>query len=1304
MSHLDKLSILGIRSFDNSRSETIQFHSPLTLIVGYNGSGKTTIIECLKYATTGGLPPGNKASPAGFIHDPKLAGEKEVLAQIKISFRSTEGVKMVATRSMQLTVKKASQSFKALEGNLLMLRDGDKFSISSRVGEMSELVPRYLGVSKAILENVIFCHQEDSLWPLSGPTELKNKFDAIFEALKYTKAIENIKVLRKTKRDDLKVLEANLANSKKEKAIAEEMEKQAAKLNDEIQSCMADIKTINAEIEDVWDKENEAFDKRNDAGKIVGELRGKRIERDSKEESVKSLRENLTEMEDSDADLQKNLEQFESRVQSLEDDVNAQKDQYSALSNEIKETQDRISVNTRECGSLEAQKESYDRQVVSREQLIKETARAHNIRGFDLEIDESHVRAFLERITKMFREQTAAFERARRENQDELKKVQQTITEINEKKSGLTSRKETSRQAIAEYDRKIANLQSSLGKINVDEGEKVAMESNLQETQARLIKAKAELNATISEQQSTNADAEIRKLEDRKDQLDSELDLVTRQAGDSAQLDYVQKELKDRQRSLATMVGAHGDKIHSIIGQDWTPSTIESSFEKVVAEKQSEIAEAEKQRDGISRELQQLDYKLNTCRSDLKGKQQTLKDAADKIREVLDCEPQDYPEEVKQLEEDRDMHKSDTDSFSRVTEYFTACEKIAKEHKRCKTCMRSLDGKKEIDMLLASLAEERKKFTFGSDVKQELKELESALSDAKAISTDFDTWERLKEKEVPALVEEDRVFSDKREKLVSNLEDQDSTVRDLQSAKRDVDAINRTIQTIAKYQKEISEFENQIKELLAKQEAAGLSRGLEIVREEIKQVSSQYKEARALQAKMVNDRDRSMKSVNSLELQVRDIQGKVNTAEYQLKEKASLNGQIDELRASNNQQRENIRSLEKDLQELAPLLSQAQVKYDDISRRGAEKDRELQDEANKLSSSLNKLKLADREIQSYIERGGPDQLKRGKREAERLQEELAKLEQERSLVARQVNKLQDDLRNLSERKRNISDNQRFRRDLRALQKVRSEIEQLEQHNAEDDWAHWEAEGHRFTNERNHLAARKATVSGEMKGKDEELKRNMDNYQTSYANSARKYKEYHIELEATKACVEDLGRYSNALDQAIMKYHSLKMEEINRIIDELWRKTYQGTDIDTVLIRSENDTGRTNKNYNYRVCMVKNEVEMDMRGRCSAGQKVLACIIIRLALAECFGTNCGLIALDEPTTNLDQDNIRALAESLAEIIKFRKAQKNFQLIVITHDEEFLRAMNCSDHAEVYYRVGRNDRQKSEIQRQNIAEVM
>ena len=97
--------------------------------------------------------------------------------------------------------------------------------------------------------------------------------------------------------------------------------------------------------------------------------------------------------------------------------------------------------------------------------------------------------------------------------------------------------------------------------------------------------------------------------------------------------------------------------------------------------------------------------------------------------------------------------------------------------------------------------------------------------------------------------------------------------------------------------------------------------------------------------------------------------------------------------------------------------------------------------------------------------------------------------------------------------------------------------------------------------------------------------------------------------------------------------------------------------------------RSSKSYNYRVVMLKGDAELDMRGRCSAGQKVLSSIVIRLALAETFCVSTGVLALDEPTTNLDLPNKKGLAQALAKVIELR-AGVNLQLIVITHDEEFV----------------------------------
>lgn len=149
----------------------------------------------------------------------------------------------------------------------------------------------------------------------------------------------------------------------------------------------------------------------------------------------------------------------------------------------------------------------------------------------------------------------------------------------------------------------------------------------------------------------------------------------------------------------------------------------------------------------------------------------------------------------------------------------------------------------------------------------------------------------------------------------------------------------------------------------------------------------------------------------------------------------------------------------------------------------------------------------------------------------------------------------------------------------------------------------------------------------------------------------------------------------------MKYHSIKMAEVNDTMRHLWNRTYQGTgmkhhydsifthrtlpDIDGIKIVSEGEGTTGRRTYNYRVryhayatsrsliefqvVMVKDQVEMDMRGRCSAGQKMLASIIIRLALSDSFGANCGILALDEPTNALDVENIEALAQSLVEYV-------------------------------------------------------
>jgi DNA repair protein RAD50 len=63
--------------------------------------------------------------------------------------------------------------------------------------------------------------------------------------------------------------------------------------------------------------------------------------------------------------------------------------------------------------------------------------------------------------------------------------------------------------------------------------------------------------------------------------------------------------------------------------------------------------------------------------------------------------------------------------------------------------------------------------------------------------------------------------------------------------------------------------------------------------------------------------------------------------------------------------------------------------------------------------------------------------------------------------------------------------------------------------------------------------------------------------TDYADVDGRYGRLFIDVKTSELATLDLEKYSKVLQVAIMKYHSLKMDDLNKIIKELWISTYRG---------------------------------------------------------------------------------------------------------------------------------------------------
>jgi len=378
----------------------------------------------------------------------------------------------------------------------------------------------------------------------------------------------------------------------------------------------------------------------------------------------------------------------------------------------------------------------------------------------------------------------------------------------------------------------------------------------------------------------------------------------------------------------------------------------------------------------------------------------------------------------------------------------------------------------------------------------------------------------------------------------------------------------------------------------------------------------------------------------------------------------------------------------------------------EMKREGEEAFKKNQEREKNLERVRVDLERLDADLKAYQDAGKEELLERFMEERANLEEKMSEMKEQRVKIENQASELRVKVSNQETRKRLYEDNLKLRgykdQEQRHARSVRLQKSALE----ERDWGRVERKRTDLQRQWNELNAEKNAMGGqqaEVERSIREMERELNS--SKLKDAATRYKSMNVSVNLRNKVASDLNKYYIALDYAIMKYHREKMKVVNKIIRELWLQVYRGNDIDYIEIKTDDDGNvqagaDKRKTYSYRVVMVKNDTELDMRGRCSAGQKVLASLIIRLALAETFSTNCGIIALDEPTTNLDKENVDSLANALADIANKRAEQRNFQLVVITHDEDFIQSLSRCDKLQYYQRVTRNARGLSEVRRCNI----
>lgn len=1269
MSSLSSLSIQGIRSFGPSTAETIEFFTPLTIIVGHNGAGKTTVIECLKYASCGELPPNSKG--AAFIHDPKLAHEIEIKAQVRLRLINTRGQKVLIVRSLQCSIKKEKIEYRTLE-NILAIDDDLRgaSSVSGRCSDLDAEVPNQLGVSKAVLENVIFCHQEDSQWPLSDSATLKRKFDDIFAASQYTKILVALRKMAKEMEAELKIdrsslalfgerrdywrgksLELELVEAKllEKRSLGKAYEDQVILLEGEINSLEETIKIFEQ--------------KRRERDSLFQQLQLAEQTRDDLSVGLIKMHESSSHLISMLSDLdQRALEEEERKDEFLAKKHNGEKyiadlsEQYSHM----------LAEKGAICSEL-SQVEERNRQISIAENEL------HSILGID-----DNFSGGIKKIALALSEQEKLLADNDGTYNDSLQKLLLF-------QSRLAENRKIKRSQLNELQ---ANLNLTMDKISKMEEQSQSNGLNdldqLIEEEANIAQLKEIFQASAYETRISLISSKRHALNDEIHNCQERLSQLHKIADIRARSSVKRSDLARREENLARLVAELSKEIKT---ENVKPLILIESIEN--AWRGSEVALK-----SISENLE----KAKRNESFVKSKLEHASSVAEKHRQnisLLSSKISHIPEHDKDLDElSRDLSTvlADLHGVASSKGALESFQRQGEREKYCPLCERPFKGDSDLsnftNSVLKRISSLPDRLIFLEAERRSLETQIASLRNRSCIKEEIDR--------------EKLMLSNLETEMEKMIEERDMTSAGVLDLQIDFGRVSLEEKRMAGLRKRAEEVSRLLRELNSvKNEVDSLNDGLsdqDISIEAVQlEISNKHADLKTLQNEMDILMQEQSKRQNELfrrEARCHNLKESVMKSKIQRME-------LDQLQKTKSDIEENLKNLEIDIsglnEQLEATLRDIQTLKTNYDAEHAILELKIKDLKTKYESSKVQWALIERckvENEKFFKsRGNYSPLDQIDMQIRQTEESIS---YQKSIVEEATRQLAlfGIVSEIETLRRKIHDNIKIRELEERIAALQEKLAQIHCDNISKEYDGLLSQFTRLRQKRLDTLAesqRLVGVLGEIESTRDRLTSEL--LKPECANAESDYRKTYVTIAAKTAAISDLARYTKAFDQAIMRYHVNKMDEINKILAELWTTTYQGVDIDAIAIRTDLESTSANalsssRSYNYRVVMLKSGVELDMRGRSSAGQRVLASLLIRLALAETFGHHCGILALDEPTTNLDRDNIEGLARALAEVVASRRGQRNFQLILITHDQEFVEALGRQECADYYYRISRD----------------
>ena len=1101
--------------------------------------------------------------------------------------------------------------------------------------------------------------------------KVKQKFDDLFCASKYNKALSEIKDQKKKLTQQVRETRLKLEEIQTRKSQADEFkqtlvnyEKELTNADKEISQFKEQISKETKELDNYNSKEKEA----RETLKKIDNLRSERkvllkqniaFEKKLQEEYL----ETDEELENLRINFSDELSKFQSKKQNASKELNNLKSKKKSFSSNISNLD-------RKLNSIEAKLNSAKNYQLNRDDAIRKITIEFKIDGLNNIInDESYIIQsddivkFVQKITLKLSELSNNIKNARL-NTEILN------NDFAEESGKLTSNISTISSTINSSKKKINQNENDIKLCNSSIEKNTKLISQMEKYEKFIKEKENELNEMKSEMEIEEYDKKISNLNDEKENIEKEMkkvsdniSIITKNTSILSKIDASKSNINDLKISYSEKFKKLIDNLNTLTDtniiisdeindnnsiMNINPSNIEKEYlSQIQTEKTA---------------LRLLDDKLKKSRknfSDINGKLNANNESLDKLKTKLKKHQKSLsnlssslPDLIKECEKTIQIHQRDISMAKSAEIIYQDFIERGTEDKECPLCERSME-ENALSSLMEKLSIDRKKAPEKIiEFKKELKKSQNNLENLQRLLPDWNEVERINS-EIPNLEELKLSLKKKYEEYDNELKEIEIKHKNLTEK---INSLNTNYSYFSGSGGIISEYKRYLKLIKSIEE---LKNSLPNEYENfgdlsLEDTTKKYEELRNnntnISKKITELRNKEKiceKSITNCLNSINSTREKLLNATNSSQEIERQRNKINTLKKENNDILEEIKLKKEEHDKLSINLEKLKEKYSKEKKSNENIEKELQKSKDLFSSKVISVKNSITQAEEYSIDDLSKEYNEIKEKKDEFEKELLELENNIKEQENIIHNAQVKLETSESAKRNLDDNISFRKQKKEIELLTEKIENLEEksNNNNNGAKNILNEKTRIEKSLKNVTSKFEKLSGMKQVYEAQAKKLVhDLGKPIYQTVDKEFKQTLVTLNSNIMAIDDLDRYYKALDKAIMQYHAMKIEEINKILKELWQSTYKGADIDSIELRADIEGSRS---YNYRLLMIKGDSELDMRGRCSAGQKVLASLVIRLALAESLGVNCGIIALDEPTTNLDRENVESFASALVE---------------------------------------------------------